>query len=70
MSHLLIAADRHTHIRIVGVALAAAMVFVVALVAARFGDPNSAVLAAHGPMVVKAEKATNWTDRGSSGAIR
>ena len=70
MSHSLVGADRPTQRRIVGVALAAAVVFVIVLMAARVGDPDSAVVAANAPPVVKAEKATSWTHRGSTGAVR
>lgn len=70
MSHSLVGADRPTQRRIIGVALAAALVFVTALVAARVGDPDSAIVAAHAPTVVKAEKATNWTNRETTGAVR
>src|SRR5215212_7880506 len=70
MSHSLVGADRPTQRRIVGVALAAAVVFVIVLMAARVGDPDSAVVAANAPPVVKAEKATSWTHRESTGAVR
>jgi hypothetical protein len=70
MSHSLVGADRPTQRRIIGVALAGALVFVAALAAARVGDPDSATVAANGPTVVKAEKATSWTNRETTGAVR
>ena len=70
MSHSLVGADRPTQWRVVGVALAATLVFVIALVGARFGDPNGAVVAANAPTVVKAEKATAWSNREPTGAVR
>src|SRR4051794_17702619 len=70
MSHSLIAADRSTHIRIVTVALIAVIVFVTALIAAQIGNPDSNMVAANAPTVVKAEKATNWTNRETTGAVR
>ena len=70
MSHSLIAADRRAHIRIVGVALAAALVFVVAFLATRIGDPDSNMLAANAPTVLKAETATTWTHRETRGSVR
>jgi len=70
MSHSLIAADRSTHIRIVAVAVIAVLVLVSALVAAQFGDPGSNMVAANSPAVVKAEKASNWTSRQTTGAVR
>jgi hypothetical protein len=70
MSHSLVGADRPTQRRIIGVALAAALVFVTALIAARVGDPDGAMVAASAPTVVKAEKATSWTHRETTGAVR
>jgi hypothetical protein len=70
MSHSLVGADRPTQWRIVGVGVAAALVFVIALVGARFGARDSAMLTANAPTVVKAEKATTWTNRETTGAVR
>jgi hypothetical protein len=70
MSHSLVGADRPTQRRVIGVALAAALAFVAALVAARVGDPDSAMVAANAPTVVKAEKATSWSHRETTGAVR
>jgi len=70
MSHSLIAADRSTHIRIVAVAAIAIVVFVTVLVAAQFGNPDSNMVTANAPTVVKAEKASSWTNRETTGAVR
>jgi len=70
MSHSLVGADRPTQRRVIGVALAAALVFVIALMAARVGDADSAIVAAQAPTVVKAEKATNWSHRETTGSVR
>jgi hypothetical protein len=70
MSHSLVGADRPTQWRIVGVGVAAALVFVIALVGARFGERGGAMVTANAPTVVKAEKATAWTHRETVGAVR
>jgi len=70
MSHSLIAADRSTHIRIVAVAAIAIVVFVTVLMAAQFGNPDSNMVTANAPTVVKAEKASSWTNRETTGAVR
>jgi hypothetical protein len=70
MSHSLIAADRSTHIRIVAVAAIAVIVLVTALIAAQFGNPDSNIVAANAPTVVKAEKDTAWTRRETTGSMR
>jgi hypothetical protein len=70
MSHSLVGADRPTQWRVIGVALVAAFVFITALIAARFGDPDGAVVASGAPTVVKAEKATSWTHRETTGSVR
>jgi len=70
MSHSLIAADRSTHIRIIAVAAAAIAVFVTALIAAQFGSVDSNMVTANTPTVVKAEKASSWSSRETTGAVR
>jgi hypothetical protein len=73
MGYSLIAVDRPTHVRIIAVAVVAAIVFVTVLVAAQVGDPSGnmmAAMAANAPPVVKAEKATTWTSRETTGAVR
>jgi len=69
MSHSL-PADRHTHFRIIGVAVTGAMVFVMAMAAAGAGKPGAAVVVANAPTVIKAEKATTWTNRETTGTVR
>jgi len=70
MSHSLIAADRSTHIRIVAVAVIAGIVFVTALIAAQVGNPDSSMVTANAPTVVKAEKPSSWTSRDTTGSVR
>jgi hypothetical protein len=70
MTHSLVPADRSTHVRIVGVALAGAMAFVTAFLAVGAREPGNAVVAGNAPIVVKAEKATTWTNRETTGAVR
>jgi len=70
MSHSLIAADRSTHIRIVAVAAVAVFVFVTALIAVRSGNSDSHMVTANAPTVVKAEKASSWSSRETTGSVR
>ena len=70
MSHSLVGADRPTHIRTVAVGVAVAAVFVGALFAARVGDPESPLLTANAPPVMKAEKAVVWTNHETGAAFR
>ena len=70
MSHSLIAADRSTHIRIVAVTAVAVIVFVTALIAAQFGNSDSNMVTANAPTVVKAEKASSWSSRVTTGSVR
>jgi hypothetical protein len=70
MSHSLLGADRRTHLRIVGVSLAAVAVLAVALVAAGLREPDSNALVANAPSVIKAEKETTWTSRKTTGAVQ
>jgi hypothetical protein len=70
MSHSIIGADRQTHVRIVAVSCIAAAVFVITLIAARVSDPTSNMLTANAPTVLKAERATVWTSKETTGAAR
>jgi len=70
MSHSLIAADRSTHIRIIAITAIAVVVLVTGLMAAQFGNPDSHMVTANAPTVVKAEKASSWTSRETTGAVR
>jgi len=70
MSHSLVPADRQTHVRVVGVALAGAILVVVAFIAAGASHPGSAVVTANAPTVIKAEKATTFTNRETTRAVR
>ena len=70
MSHSLIGADRPTQVRVVAVAIAAATLFVAGFIGARVADPGSNMLVANSPTVVKAEKATVWTNNQPRGSVR
>jgi hypothetical protein len=61
MSRSLLAADRNTHLKIVTVSLVAVFGLAAMLTAARVGEPDSKIVSANGPTVVKPEKATTWT---------
>jgi len=70
MSHSLIAADRRAHTRIVGVAVAFALVFVVVGLAVRMGDAGGGLVAANSPTVLKAETTSAWSHRETTGSVR
>jgi len=70
MCHLLVPADRRTHIRIVGVVLAAAFALVSALIAVRMGDAANTLVSAGQPTVMKAETVSSLTKRETTGSVR
>jgi hypothetical protein len=61
MNHSLLSADRNTHLKIVSLALIAAIVVVVVGIAARITDDASAARIEIGGPVLKAGKATMYS---------
>jgi hypothetical protein len=64
MNHSLFSADRGTHLKMVAVALIAAMAVVVVGITARTGIDEAAGIQPNGP-VLKAGKLRTYTDRNS-----
>ena len=64
MNWSLYTADRTTHLKIVVVGLAAALVIAVAGISVRGFDLGTDIMAAQGPAVIKAGAPVVYTDRG------
>ena len=63
-------ADRTTHLKIVVVGLAAALLIAVIGISARQYNLGVDIMTAQGPGVIKAQKATKFTAAGSGVTIR